>query len=349
MTKITEQNLPANTDAKAKESWWHRLLMGEGSIFAAWFGEKTPKDEVPEEALMLHRREMMDVKVFAKTAEAIDNEKFCNAEFLQFVRIKYALARGLDQYKGLKDSIDLLQVAIDAKDSFISIDQTELRYRGSKQQDFYQYVGSELQNAENKDAFRQQIATYLDDLIPQIKTEEGKVALKSYAKHLDQLSDHQLGLKLLSLFKTYQLGDYGILRIISEMIQGLHKADLLNFKGLVSLVVVNYGVFEKLRNIIGVTPSQHNPETYALMIQYIALSRRHALSYLKFDELLTLLKKWSQPYYAIKGIREAYSPEQYKQPKEFSEDIPGLAVYEKYRQSLTDPKTGLVYIDFDEA
>ncbi|MGK7930674.1 MAG: hypothetical protein AB4041_04480 [Microcystaceae cyanobacterium] len=346
MTKITEQTSLSKNKAKTSQQWWHRPLIGEGSILEALLGG-TPKEEVSENAVVLHRREMMDIKVFAKTAKVIDNEKFCNAEFLQFVRVKYALAKGLGEYGGLGDAMQLLQVAIEAKDSFISIDQTELRYRGSKQQDFYQYVQTQLEEVTDKNTFREHIAEYIGELIPQVKTEEGKAALSSYNKHLEQLSDHQLGLKLLSLFKTYELADYSILRTISEMIQGLHKADLMNFKGLVALVMVNYQVFEKLRKIIGVSAAQHKPETYALMIQYIALSNRHAISYMKFDELLGLLKKWSKPYFAIKGIREAHPADQYKQPEEFSEPIPGLEVYQKYKKSLTDPKTGMVYIDFD--
>ncbi len=348
MTDITDKTISSNSESKTQEeAWWNRPVTEVGSLVLSLLGG-SKKEEVSESALLLHNREMMDIKVFAKTAEAIDNEKFCNAEFLHFVRMKYAIAKDLNEFGGLARSIQFLQVAIEAKDSFISIDQTELRYRGSKQQDFYQYVEDELKNLEDKTTFRQNVTEQLDELIPKIKTEEGKEALKSYAKHLDHLSEHELGLKLLSLFKTYHLADYSILRIISEMIQKLGKYDLLNFKGLVSLVMVNYQVFEKLRNIIGVSAAQHKPETYALMVQYIALSYRHGLSYIKFDELLTILKKWSKPYYALTGIREAHPSTQYKQPKEFSEAIPGLAVYEKYKKSLTDPKTGMVYIDFDE-
>ncbi len=347
MTKITENNQnPQPNRQNQGESWWKRPVIGEGSIIEALWN-KSPKEEISETVMMLHNREMMDVRVFAKTAAAIDNEKFCNEEFLQFVRIKYAITRGLEEYRGLDHSIQLLQVAIEAKDSFISIDQTELRYRGSKQQDFYHYVEERL-NSEDKNAFRENVSQQLEELLPQVKTEEGRTALKSYAKHLDQLSSNPLGLKLLSLFKTYELADYSILRIISDMIQGLNKYDLLNFNGIVSLVMVNYQVFEKLRKIIGVSSAQHNPETYARMLQYIALSYRHGLSYMKFDELLTVLKKWSKPYHAILGIREQHPAEQYKQPKEFSEPIPGVDIYEKYKRSLTNPKTGMVYVNFNE-
>ncbi len=351
MTKITETspNSPSR-ETNQNLSWWKRPVMGEGSILEALLGGQAQED-VSESALMLHNREMMDIKVFAKTAEAIDSEKFGSEEFLQFVRLKYAITRDLDEYKGLDQSIELLKVAIDAKDSFISIDQTELRYRGTKQQDFYQYVEDLLNNETTRtdeDLFRERVTAQLDELLPQVKTEEGRTALQAYAHHLDTLSESRLGLKLLALFKTYQLADYSILKIISDIIQGLNKKDLMNLKGIESLVIINYQVFEKLRKIIGISASQHKPETYALILQYIALSYRHGLSYLKFDELINILKKWSRHYHALNGIRSAHPSEQYKQPQEFSDPIPGIAIYEKYKKSLTNPKTGMAYVDFGE-
>ena len=328
--------------------WWNRPVMGEDSLVEDLL-EKFSKEEVSESARFLHNREMTDLKVFAKTAEAIDNEKFGNDEFLVFVKMQYLLRRDMNEYQGLYGSLQLLKVAIDAKDCFIAIDQTELRYRGSKQQDFYKFIEVLLKDHENKTAFREQVHMRLADLLPQVKTEEGKTALQSYAKYLDQLSDNELGLKLLSLFKTYDLADYSILRIISDLIQSLGKRDLLDFKGLVSLVMVNYELFEKLRDIIGLSPGQSTPETYTLMIQFIALSNRHAISYLKFDDLIKVMRKWFKPYQSVMGIRQEHSPNKYKQPQEFKESIPGLEIYNKYKKWLTDKKTGMVFIDFGDA
>lgn len=348
MTDITEQPTNPTLDTqKDGVPWWNRPVIGEDSIVDDLLG-KFRKPEISENALFLHNREMMDVRVFAKTAEAIDNEKFCNEEFLQFVRMKCAIAKGIGEYAGLENSIQLLQVAIEAKDSFISVDQTELRYRGSKQQNFYEYIEEQLKDHTDKAAFRQNVQTQLQQTLPQIKTDEGKSALQSYAEHLDSLSKNELGLKLLCLFKTYQLADYSILRIISDMIQGLNKHDLLDFKSLLALVMVNFSVFEKLRLIIGVSERQHKPETYARMIQYIALSYRHGLSYLKFDELVKVMRQWVRPYNAIVGIRNEHSPKEFRIPKEFTEPIPGVEIYFKYKGKLTDQKTGFTYLNFDE-
>ncbi|EAZ89264.1 hypothetical protein [Crocosphaera chwakensis] len=342
-TPITSLSPESHKDAP----WWNRSVIGEDSLVEDLLG-KFSKQEVSESALFLHNREMTDLRVFAKTAETIDNDKFGQEEFLIFVKMQYLLRKGLHEYQGLYESLQLLKVAIDAKDCFISIDQTELRYRGTKQQEFYNFVERLLLDHENAVTFREQVQMRLADLLPQIKTEEGRTALQNYAKYLDQLSDNELGLKLLSLFKTYQLADYSILRIISNLIQSLGKKDLLDFKGLVSLVRVNYGLFEKLRDIIGLSERQSTPETYGLMIQFIALANRHGISHMKFDDLIKVMQKWYKPYQAVIGIRQEHPPSEYKQPKEFKEAIPGIEIYEKYRKWLTDKKTGMVFIDFGD-
>ncbi|HAC63748.1 MAG TPA: hypothetical protein DCF68_09460 [Cyanothece sp. UBA12306] len=351
MNKITENQTSVETEFSSQEqeiSVWKRPVFGENSLVDDLL-QKFNKPEVDENSLALHNREMLDLRVFAKTAAAIDNEKFSNEEFLIFVKVKCMLRKGINEYDGLFNSVELLKVAIEAKDSFIAIDQTELRYRGSKQQQFYQYVEQLLNDHENNESFQNNVQAQLADIVDQIKSEQGKKAIESYAKHLIKLSEHELGLKLLSLFKAHELADYSILRIISEMIQGLNKQDLRDFKGLMSLVMVNYQIFEQLRKIIELSDRQNTPEVYARMIQYIALSQRHTLSYLKFEDLVKVMRKWIHPYQAIVDIRQTYSAKEYKLPKEFTEPLPGVEIYEKYKKSLTDKKTGFTYINFGES
>lgn len=336
-----------SVDSHSNVPWWNRSVIGKDSLLED-LTRQFSKPEVSESAVFLYSREMMSLAVFAKTIEAIDSEKFGKEEFLVFVKMKYLLSQGINEYQGIYESLKLLKVAIDAKDYFIAIDQTELQYRGKKQQEFYQFVESLLWDHKDKAAFRKQVHLKLADSLPQIKTEEGKTALQSYAEHIEQLSDNELGLKLLSLFKRYQLADYSILRVISEIIQSLGKRDLLDFNGLLSLVRVNYDVFEKLQNIIGITEQQSTPETYGLMIQYIGLSNRHGLSNLKFKELMNVMKKWDQAYQTLIGIRQEHPPSQYKQPKAFKQAIPGVKIYAKYKKWLTDKKTGMVFLDLGD-
>ena len=239
-----------------------------------------------------------------------------------------------------------MKVAIDAKHYFISIDQAELRYRGLKQQEFYNFVESLLDDHENTTVFREQLQMRLADTLPQIKTEEGKTALQNYVKHINKLSDNELGLSLLSRFKAHQLADYSILRVIANFIRNLDQRNLLDFNDLLSLVKTNYILFEKLRDIIGLSEHQSTPETYALMIQFIALSNRHGVLYLKFNDLEKVLQQWYKPYQAILTIRQEHPFGAYKQPKVFKEAIPGVEIYEKYKKLLTDKKAGMVFIDF---
>ncbi len=84
------------------------------------------------------------------------------------------------------------------------------------------------------------------------------------------------------------------------------------------------------------------------MIQFIALSNRHAISYLKFNDLMKVMRKWFRSYQSVIGIRQEHPPSQYKQPKEFKEAIPGVEIYEKYKKWLTDKKTGMVFVDFGD-
>ncbi|WP_013321414.1 hypothetical protein [Gloeothece verrucosa] len=348
MTNLNNNSIKPQVNRTASDTpWWNRRVFGNFS-FLDYLIAKFSKQVVPESVLALHQGNFMDLRVFAKTALAVDNDRFTNYEFLLYVKIKYALRVGLDEYAGLKDSIELFQVAIEAKNSYITIDQIEIRYRSSKQQELYDYVQTRLTSDEDKTQFRPRVQEKLAELLPQIKTEEGRNAMQAYVEELDRLAEHELGLKLLCLFKAYQLADYSILRIISDLVSTLKEEDVTNHKTLVSLVLNKYEVFEKLGKIIGLTDQQNNPNTYARMVQYITLGYRHKLSYVKFEELMNVMRLWYKPYQVIEALRQQYTPKEYKLPKAFSEPLPGIEIYEKYKKSLTDKNTGFTYIDFNE-
>jgi hypothetical protein len=281
----TSTSMNPNSETKqATQSWWNRPIWGKNSLIEDLFaGGRSP---VSEDTLMLHNREKMDAHFFAKTAEAIDSDKFSNQEFVLFIKIKYCIARGIEEYEGLTESVKFLQAAIEAKNSFLTLDQTEIRYRSSKQQEFYKFVEQLIANYRDKEAFRTEVQEKLVEVLPSVKTEEGRIALQAYVKELHGLSEYELGLKLLSLFKTYQLADYSILRTISDMVSSFGEKDTVDYKGLLSLVIAKYEIFEKLSKIIGVSEKDSNPDTYTRMLQYIALSYRHKASYAKFQELL---------------------------------------------------------------
>lgn len=353
MTNTSQKTLnPEIATPQGPTPWWNRGIFHQDHPIGKWFHKLFgswlySKQTVTESTLFLYNRAMIDIRLLGKNAEIIDNEKFGKEEFLIFVKLKYLLRKNVDEYANLEDSIQLLQLAIDAKDSFIAIYQTELSFRGSKQQDFYQHVESLLKDYENTEVFRDNVQVSLTESLNQIKTEEGRVALQAYSQHLNRLSERDLGLKLLSLFKAYQMGDYSILKRISDIIQSLDKTDLQSYNTLMSLVMANYDAFEKIRKIINLPQEKSNPDIYCRMMQYIALNYRYGLSFMKFDELMGVLRRWYRPYQTIIAIREAHPPHQFQQPLAFQEPILGEATYFKYLKWLTDKKTGMVYVDFD--
>jgi hypothetical protein len=347
MDKIPNTSGNPNSETKqTTQTWWKRSMWGEGSIIDKLrSGGKSP---VPDDQINLYNRERMDSHFFAKTAEGVDNDKFINTEFLLFVKIKYCLKHELEEYEELENSTKLLQAAIEASHSYLTLDQTELRYRSSKQQEFYQFVVKLLNNTEDQEKFKTQIQEKLTEILPSIKTEEGKAALQAYITELNKLSEYELGLKLLALFKTYHLADYSILRTIADMVEQLSKKENSDLKTIVVMVVNKYEVFDKIREIIGVSEKRSNPETYARMLQYIVLNYKHKVTYIKFHDLIRVLRKWLKPYQAMLKIRRKYSSDQYRQPKDFTEPIVGESIYEKYKKLLTDSKTGRIYIDLSE-
>jgi hypothetical protein len=291
------------------------------------------KEAVSEDVIFLHNREMTDAQIFAKTAQALDSIKFTSPEFVLLLKIRYFLSRGIEGYERLKNPTELLQVAIAAKDSFIRIFQIELRYRATKQQELYTYAENLLAQGNKPDDFRQEVQEKVTAILPQVKTEEGKTAVESYGQELNKISGHRLGLKLLSLFKSYNLADYSILRVISDLVDTLSEQEATQPEELLKIVKKNYEVFSQLSKIIGITKYQNTPETHVKMLQYLTLAKRHEKSFPQFQELVQVMQKWNRPHQAIVRIREEYSPKEYKQPQEFSEEIPGLKIYTKYKKS----------------
>ena len=54
----------------------------------------------------------------------------------------------------------------------------------------------------------------------------------------------------------------------------------------------------------------------------------------QFQELIKVLKQWQKPYQSLKQVREQYPVHQYRVPKQFSQQIPGLNIYQKYEKYL---------------
>ena len=300
------------------------------------YQEKYGKSPVPEGSVSLHNRALKEITLIGNKAEKINNDKFGSEEFLLLVRIKINMSKEAEGYQGLGKCVDLMQAAIIAQKSFLRLEQTELRYRSRKQQQFYQYVADNLEEDLDKEAFAEKINQKQAEILPSITTEEGKAAIATYVKEINILSKYKLGLKLLALFKQYELKDFSILKRISDVLEGLQGADLISSNNLISPVLENYESFEKLGPILGISEAESTPKAYAKILQVMGLTDRHGKAYLEFEQLVELLKKWEQPYKTISMIRNEYTQDKYTIPPEFKEDIPGTSTYQKYAEYLAD-------------
>jgi hypothetical protein len=321
-------------------------VSGKGSLLELIF-QKFYKPEVPTSAIELHNLKVREANRLAQAAEAIDKDKFTQREFIEFLKVRYFFTQETEGYENLWNPLQLLEVAIGAKNSYICIDQIEMCHRSIKQQEFYNFV-EKLLNPLDRSTFKQEVHNKLEEVLPHVKTEEGKGALQRYIQELDKLAKHELGLKLLSLFKLYQLADYSTLRIISDLVESLKRENLLEFKGLMVLVVANLSIFEKLRPIISIPQQRSTVENYAKMLHYLGLANRHQKSFSQFQEMLQIMRQWNSPYHTILAIHKQYPCQDYKHPPEFKQVIEGEELYFKYKRSLTDQKTGHTYVDFGE-
>ena len=296
--------------------------------------DKFQKPRILESDEFLHQRNLDQLITIGNQAENVHGEKFGNSEFTAFIKIKSYINRSIGEYTGLDDILAMLNAAIGAQNSFLTIEGGESRHCSSTQQQLYKLVNKMLTEELDASDFTQQVNQKLAELLPQLKTEEGKIALQAYATEVSKVAQTPLGLKLLLLFKRYQFDDFSVLRSVNSTISELKNEDLLNLDSLLLLVMVKYDVFEKLGPIIGVADEYNRPETYAKILQYIGLKDKHEDAYQKFQAFLLLMKKWETYCKTVTNVRQKYDPQQYRLPKSFSTLIPATELYEKYKDSL---------------
>ncbi|WPF89146.1 hypothetical protein WEU38_02370 [Cyanobacterium aponinum AL20118] len=318
------------------QPWWNRPLLGNQSLLQ-WL--KTvlsfqSKQEIPESTIQLYTNSFGQLKNIAAIARTIDKEKFTSKEFINFLMLNRQFESNAGAYEGLRNSIELLRVALETKESFLKIEATETRYRSFSQQEFYDYVYNLLVKDMEVAQFQEAIQKQLVRVIPKIKSDEGKAAIQSYVNHLETVCKDKLGLKLLYLFKQYDMSNFSLLRTVGEIADSFYDKDLDSLKEFMVVVQVNADIFLKLGQIIQVPQKKNVPETYAITLQYIALRNRHQNSFAQFQQLLGLLRQWENFYNPIIAIAKEYPPSEYKQPDIFKADIPGLEIYNKYQTHL---------------
>lgn len=321
-----------------QKPWWNRPLWGEQSMWER-LTSVFIREIIPESSIFLHDRALAKIQKITPLIEGLYDDKFGHPEFILLLKIRAAFNRNLGEYQGLKEKSEMLQAALEAKDSFLNIEETEFQYRSYTQQIFYEEIFKLLESLEQQtisDDFDQAVQELTESTVQKLKTEEGAQAIRAYSKELQNLSSgHKLALRLLYLFKRYQLADFSILRKISDLVLTFTKKELHNSKQIFIEIKLNYSIFEKMGKIIGITGKKNNPDTYTKIIRYIALMEKHKDSYSQFKRLLSHLKEWKEPYDHLATLREEYPSKVYKIPKTFREKVPGIEMYERYQSSLS--------------
>lgn len=306
---------------------------GKNSLWSKLTG-KFQKAHILESDAFLHQRHLEKLTQIVDKAENIDAQRFDNAEFKTFFTIKSYIARSIGEYANLDEIVELLKAAIDAQESFTKIDNIESRNCSRVQQEVYQLTTALLFEGVEGGELIAQVHAKIEEVIPRLQTDEGREAIASYSQALTQISRHPLALKLLTLFKQEQLADYSVLRTISLTVSSLEKQNLLDVDALMVMVMSQYSTYEKLGPLLGIAADYHRPETYSKLLQYIGLKSRHEASYQKFKEFLTVLQPWETYYQQIVSIRKKYSAKEYQLPKDFSVELAGVTLYQKYKDSF---------------
>ena len=298
--------------------------------------EKYGKPKVPEGSVTSHNKSFKEICLVGNKAEKINDQKFGNEEFLLLLSIKINISKGIEDYQRLNYGIELLSAAITARKSFLRLEQTELKYRSRKQQEFYRYVAEHLEEDVDRAAFVKQIKQKQAEVLPSINSEEGKAAIDTYSEQIGILGRYPLGLKLLAMFKKRQMQGSVAIKNISDVVEGLQGASLISSDKLISPVLENYESFELLGPIIGIPEKESNPKIYAKILQVLGLTNRHEKAYAEFKQLVKLLKKWEKLEKSISVFRNEYTEDKYSIPPEFKEDLPGTSTYQKYAKYLAD-------------
>lgn len=322
----------SHNSSTSNKSWWNRPLIGSVSLIERILGVLNPQP-LPELALSLHDTEWEVLEKIVPTLKMLDNGQYTE-EFLFYIRIKNKLENNLDDYKGLQKFVKVFSFAIKNINHFRTIRRIELDFQGQSQLQLYNFVEEQLNINYDPILFRKLVVTEIEQLLKVIVNEPTQKALLMYKIALEAITEEESGLNLLLLFKKYNIQDYAIFRVVSDILKQVKKQELNNLKAFVLAVKVNYEELDKLGQLIGISHQEDLVITYAKIIQYIALSYRYENIIYRFQQLIENVQKWYKHYETIIEIREEYPSHKYKVTPQFLEAIPGESIYLKYKDFL---------------
>jgi hypothetical protein len=324
-------------------------LVGEDGIYyqiLTKLGKAKPK--VSESDLFLYNKALEELRKYAKKAIDIDSDKFSGNEFLIFAKICYSFNKDVGDYEGLKPYLETLRSAIKAQASYLILGQVESTCRGPKQQEFYDYCHQLLTENIAGRELRQRVREKLQAVLNVTKTEVGQSNLESYTTEIENLADDPQAIAIMNRFKGEQIGDYATMKVVVDLISTFKEEEVIDLRTVMFTTMNYYDNFEHLADIINLPEEKRSPDTYARLLQYLALEQRHQWSFMQFQNLIEILRQWHKPFGLIHALRQKYPAEKFRRPAIFKEPIAGLSLYEKHRNSLVDAKTGHSFIAFEE-
>ncbi|MGL5035781.1 MAG: hypothetical protein ACRC6M_18495 [Microcystaceae cyanobacterium] len=331
------------------QKFYDFLLDDEKGLYITFLeaiGKAKPK--VSESEKFLHNKAFNELRVLARGAIAVDNERFNKQEFLLFAKVQFCMRNGQKEYEGLAEYLKLFQAVLQAQKTCITLSQIEMSCQGSKQQRFYEFVNQELLNLDDQEVIKSQINNHLAEVSPQIYTEDGRLKLASYVQEMYELMEHPDAIAFFRKFKTTDLSNLQSIHKISTLIGGLREQEVTDLHTLIRLAMANYDDFEVLGEMIAMPEERRSPDAYGRVMQHMGLNNRYQESFGNFQLLLQKLQQWYKPYQTLIKIRQAHPVTEYRHPPEFGREIPGLSLFIKYKDSLTEQKIGYSYIDFEE-
>jgi hypothetical protein len=301
------------------------------------------KQPVPEHDVLSHHLEFDKITAIAKQAQKADDEKFSGREFLAYMRAKIELLRS--QANGLYKSSQFLKALISAKRYFDQISVVETRYLGRKQQEFYRFVNTLLEQSVFGKDFLQQMDAKLNTILPEVVNDEGRDALKVYANALVELSNYEYGLQLLAQFNRYEMSSYVLIRIINDLVVKFGQMHLTNHDILLPDIMLNFSALEQIASIIEMPKAFINPEGFSKIFHFITLEIKQQDTLRQFKRFLSILEQWRPVYQQLLYIRRLYSPKKYRLPGEFCLKIPGENIFEKYKKLIPEVLETKLFIE----
>jgi serine/threonine protein kinase len=316
----------ATQPPQKKKGWWNQSL---GNITG-----RIALPTVSEQVVAAHQQAMNSMTTLMRKVQKLDSPQLADPKLIDFARAQNYLTQTENSQNTMMQAAQLLRAGIETKDSFATFEATETRYLGADAQRLYDWVQSLLKQNPQSAAFLTTVKQQSAQMLAQIESEKVRAAMQTYLAQIEQLAQDQSCLRLLSLFMQSQEGDYSVLQVAANLLESYRTGTSDDIDALTRQIRVQYTLFEKLGRVIGIPAHKRVPETYAYLMQYVALGDQYQPYYTQFRQILVLLETWHRHYQSAVDIRQQFNPSDYKIPKDFKQELPGIEIYERYTSSM---------------